>query len=396
MLKIDSLDHKGRGIARENNKIVFVENALPYEIVEIKVLKDKKKYKEADVFRYIKKSNKRIKPLCPYYNFCGGCNIMHIDYTEQLNFKQEKVLNIFQKYLKGVKVSKIIKSDKNINYRDKVTFQINNNFGFYSKNSHDVVDIDNCIISDELINKSIKYIKQINLSEVNKVVCRVGLNELMIIIYTNNRDLNIDPLKYIASSIYLNIDNEYINVYGSKYIYEKLDRYKFAISPDSFFQVNRNTCLKLYKKIKKYVGINKNILDLYCGTGSIGIFVSENNHVTGIEINKFAVDDANKNKEINNLNNINFICGSSKSTLKNIKIKPDVVIIDPPRSGLDKDEINNIIKLNPKQIIYVSCDPMTMARDLNIFKTKYDIEEITPFDMFPNTYHVECLAVLKH
>lgn len=395
MLKIEKLDHYGRGIAKLENKTVFVENALPDEIVEINIIKDKKNYIEANVLKYIKKSNSRIEPKCPYYDFCGGCNIMHLPYEDQLKFKQNKIENIIKKYLNNeVTVNDIVSPDKIDFYRNKTTFQVQEKIGFYKKNTYDIINIDSCIISDKLINNSIKFLKRLNLKEITKITCRTGLNKLMIIIETQNKNLNITPLKEIAHSIYLKINNEYIHKFGNENIYEQLGNYKFKISPDSFFQVNIDTCLKLYNKVKEYIKNNKNVIDLYCGTGSIGIFVSDNNNVIGIEINEYAIKDALDNKTLNDIKNIDFICGDSGKKLKDLNFKPDVIIVDPPRSGLNKETINNILKFDSKEIIYVSCDPMTLVRDLNILKEYYNIKEITPFDMFPNTYHVETIAHL--
>ena len=214
------------------------------------------------------------------------------------------------------------------------------------------------------------------------------------VIIDADRVIDIDILKKCASSIYLKINDEYILLYGKKYIYEDLDGYKFAISPDSFFQTNINTCLKLYRKIKDYIKDNKNILDLYCGTGSIGIFISGNNSVKGVEINKSSILDAIYNKKLNKIKNIDFICGDSGKNMLKFKDNFDVIIVDPPRNGLNNETLNNILKLNPKEIIYVSCEPMTMVRDLNVLSENYKVCEITPFDMFPNTYHIECLTYL--
>ena len=395
MLKIDKLDHYGRGITKLANKTVFVENALPNEIVEIKVNKEKKNFIEASVSKYINKSNKRIESQCPYYNHCGGCNIMHLSYENQLNFKQQKINNIITKYLNtDTKINDIIKSDISEYYRNKVTFQVKKNIGFYNNETYDIINVNKCIISNKLINNSIQYLRKLNLKDISKITCRTGSNELMIIIETQSKKLDITPLKNIANSIYLKIYNEYIHTFGKEYIYETLGKYKFKISPDSFFQVNINTCLKLYNKVKEYIGTNKNVIDLYCGTGSIGIFISENNNVIGIEINKSAIKDAKDNKKLNNIKNIDFICGDSGKKLKDLNFKPDVIIVDPPRSGLNKETINNILKFDSKEIIYVSCDPMTLVRDLNILNKYYDIKEITPFDMFPNTHHIENIAYL--
>ncbi len=396
MIKIDSLDHYGRGIAKLNGKIVFVENALPLEVVDIKVLKDKKNYIEASVLKYIEKSKERVDVVCPYYDECGGCNIMHMDYTNQLKFKEDKIKNIVSKYLDNdIKINNIVKCDKNFNYRNKVTFQVKRDIGFFKNDTYDIVCVDKCVISDKIINNSIKHLKELDLKHINKITCRVGNGKLMVIIESSDSDIDIKPILNIASSIYLNFNNTYKHLYGDKYIYEDIGKYRFAISPDSFFQVNINTTTKLYNKIKEYVESSKNVLDLYCGTGTIGIFVSENNNILGIEINESAVKDALYNKRLNKLSNIDFICGDSKNACLKTKFKPDIVIVDPPRSGLNNEGINNIIKLNPSEIIYVSCDPMTMVRDLKELKKYYNIEEITPFDMFPNTYHVECLTYLK-
>lgn len=395
MLKIEKLDHNGRGITKLDNKTVFVKNALPNEIVEIKIKKEKKKYIEADVVKYISTSKDRINPKCPYYDHCGGCNIMHLSYENQLKFKQDKIENIINRFLNiKTKLNNIVGSDTNEIYRNKTTFQIKEKLGFYNNDSYDIVSVDNCIISNSLINNCIKYLEELNLSDITKITCRTASNELMVIIETLNENLDINSLKNIATSIYLKKNDNYIHIYGKEYIYETLGNYKFKISPESFFQININTCLKLYNKIKEYVGTNKKIIDLYCGTGSIGIFVSKNNTVIGIEISESAFKDAEENKNINNIDNINFLCGDSGKKLNDLKFKPDVIIVDPPRSGLNKETIDNILKFNANEIIYVSCDPMTLVRDLNILNKYYNIKEITPFDMFPNTHHIENIAYL--
>lgn len=397
MVEITSLDHNGRGIGKFNNKVVFVENALPNELVDVRVTKEKKNFIEAEVKNFIKISKNRIKSPCPYFPNCGGCDLLHLNYENSLKFKQDKIKNIINKYLnKEIKINSIINCDNNLYYRNKTTFQVKENIGFYKKKTYNIIPIDNCLISSNLINSSIKYLKKLNLKEITKIICRSAINELMIIIETNNIKLDIKPLKEIATSIYIKNNNKYNLVYGKKYIKEKLGDYEYLVSPDSFFQINIDTCFKLYSKIKEYVGTKKNVLDLYCGTGSISIFISKNNNVLGIEINEYAIKDAKENAKINNIKNIDFICGESGKELNNIKFKPDIIIVDPPRSGLSKETIKNIFKLKAKKLIYVSCDPMTLVRDLNLLSKEYEIIELTPFDMFPNTKHVECLVLLNH
>lgn len=396
MIEITSLDHNGRGIGKLNNKIVFVENALPGEIVDIRIVKEKKNFIEAEVNRFITKAKNRIKSKCPYFNSCGGCDLLHIDYNDQIKFKQEKIENIVNKYLNNkIKINSIVKCDDNFYYRNKTTFQVKECIGFYKNKTYDIIPVEKCLISNKLINDSLIYLKKLDLKYITKITCRASNNELMIILETNKQDLDISVLKEVATSIYLKNNNNYSLLYGNKYITEELGNYKYIVSPDSFFQINIRTCLKLYNKINEYIGENKNVLDLYCGTGSIGIFVSRNNNVLGIEINEYAIKDAFKNAELNNVKNINFICGESGKELSNIKFNPDIIIVDPPRRGLSKETINNIFKFNVNKLIYVSCDPMTLIRDLDLLNEKYEIIEVTPFDMFPNTKHVENLVLLK-
>lgn len=395
MIEITSMDHNGRGIGKLNNKIVFVKNALPGEIVNLKILKEKKNFIEAEVLSYIKKAENRIESVCPYYLECGGCDLLHLNYNDQLKFKQDKINNIINRYLDTkITINDIVKCDDNFNYRNKVSFQVKEKIGFYNDKTYEIIPIKSCLIANNIINDSIKYLNKLDLKNISKIICRTGNNKLMIILESTTLDIDITSLKEIADSIYIKKDNEYILKYKDKYITESLDNYKYLISPDSFFQINKNICIKLYNKIKEYVGSNNNVIDLYCGTGSIGIFISENNNVIGIELNKYAILDANLNKELNNLKNIDFICGDSGKMLNKINFKPDIIIVDPPRSGLSKETISNLLKYNPKKIIYVSCDPMTLTRDLNILKEHYNIDELTPYDMFPNTKHVECLCLL--
>ena len=204
-------------------------------------------------------------------------------------------------------------------------------------------------------------------------------------------------LKNDVDNIIIYQNKEYKTIYGDGFIVDKIGDYLYKISPDSFFQVNTSLATLLYSKVLEYLNPSKcdNVLDLYCGAGTIGIFVSRfAKSVKGIEINKYAVEDANYNKKINNVDNISFECLST-SFVSKFKDKFDSVIVDPPRSGLDKKTIDYLINLKAKKIVYVSCDPITLARDLEILKDYYEVKEITPFDMFSNTYHVECVSILQ-
>lgn len=395
MIEITDFDHNGKGIGRLNDKIAFVKGAIPGEIVDIKILKEKKKFIEASINKFIKKSPNRIESPCKYYDKCGGCDLLHINYIDQLKFKENKIKNIITKYLNNnIKINKIVFDDCNFYYRNKITFQVNNGtLGLFEEESNTIIKIDKCLLCNEKINSIIPHLNKLNLKNINKIVCRVS-NTIMITIEAYNDSIDIEPIKVFCDSIYLKINGVYKLVYGNPYIINNIGKFKFLISPDSFFQVNNKVCEKLYDKIKNYIN-QDSVLDLYCGTGTIGIYVSNNcKKVIGIEINKYAIEDANKNKNLNNVNNIEFICGDSGKCINNIKFKPDIIIVDPPRSGLNLETITNILNINSKRIIYVSCDPMTLVRDLKILNEKYDIIEITPFDMFPNTKHVECICLL--
>lgn len=386
VVKIENLDHFGRGIAKVNNMPIFVENSLIGEEVEIIITKEKKNYMEGIVSKYLKVSPLRVESKCPYYDKCGGCDLLHLSYEEQLKYKENKVKEIIKKFSGLDCVNKIVGS-KQFNYRNKITLQVNKKIGYFKKKTNDIIPIDNCLLVDDRINEIINELKQVDVSKVNKIVIRVTNLESMVVFYGN-----------ISNKIELDVDTIIINdkiIKGNGYIKENINDINFIISPTSFFQVNNIGMINIYNKVLEYID-GGNVLDLYCGTGTISMYVSKKaNKVLGIELNKEAVKDALINKKINNITNVDFISGDVGTILSKNNFKADIVIVDPPRSGLDNNSISNIIKIHPNKIIYVSCNPVTLARDLNILKEHYDVLEITPFDMFGNTYHVECVCLLK-
>ena len=386
IVKIDKLSHDMRGITRIDNKVTFIDNTLPGEVVNIKLTKQKKDINEGRVLSFIEQSLDRVKPICPYYNVCGGCNISHIDYLKSVMYKKEIVKDIIKKY-SDLDINPDIIYDNNIyNYRNKITLKINN--GKLSLVGENKVNIDYCYLVNDNINKVIQLLNGTHLGLVDEVIIK-GTNEIMVIINgtVDEKDV-IDILRDDVTSIIVN-DNK---IYGKDYITIKVKDYIYAIYPNSFFQVNTGMISKLYDKVLEYAGDGKLLLDLYCGAGTIGIYLSQNfSRIIGIEVNKDAVASANINKKINGINNIEFICNKSSD----IEIIGDVLIVDPPRNGLDKITINKIINSSIKKIVYVSCNPITLARDLKILKEKYELDQITLFDMFPNTNHVECVCLLK-
>ena len=392
--KIEKLDNFGRGISHINNKIVFISNALEDEVVDATTTYSNKKFDEAKVNEIIDVSRMRIKPICPYFDICGGCNLLHMNYDDQLKFKYNKVKDIIFKYLKeDIKVNDVIYSNQ-FNYRNKASFEVKEKLCYKMRKSTNLVDINYCYLLDNNINDIVHVLNNLNLKNINNITIRTGEEDIMVIISGNPTQEIIDALKEKARSIYVNDKL----VYGRSNIVSKIGNYEFFVSDKSFFQVNKYNVKNLYDKVLEYAELtgNENILDLYCGTGTIGIYLSKYaKSVIGIEVNEQAIFDANVNKNKNNIENISFICDTTSNINNIVNNDFDVIIVDPPRSGLDKNTINFLINSKAKRVVYVSCDIMTLVRDLNILKQDYDIREITPVDMFPNTYHVECVCVLK-
>ena len=404
-LKITGLDHSGRGIAKIDNKIIFIANVLIGETAKVKITNVKKNYLEGELVELIEASSTRVEPKCSYFFNCGGCDLMHMPYEEQLLYKENKVKEIMKKFanIGNEIVEPIIMADNVYNYRNKVTFQVSEKVGFYQKKSYDIINVDYCMIIDEKINEIIVLIKEnIDLKNIKQIIIRSSknTNDVMIIFNIDGQiDENriIELLKNKTTSIIKKIDNKYILINGNDYIIDYIDELKFIISPDSFFQVNTDQATKLYKKVLEYAKLNgeEKLLDLYCGTGTIGLYLSQYcKEVLGIELNQYAVKDAIKNKDLNHITNVDLKCGDVGKIINHLDFKPDVIVVDPPRSGLDTNTISQLLNFTSKKIVYVSCDPVTLARDLKILKEKYDITNIAPVDMFINTYHVECVVKL--
>lgn len=397
---IDRLDDYGRGITKLDDKTCFVSNALVGEEVNIEINNIKSKYIEANSKEVINKSSNRQVPKCPFYLTCGGCNIMHMNYDSQLEFKKNKVEGILHKFanIDGV-VKDIIPSDE-FNYRNKVTLKvINNKLGYFKDKSNDLVAIDKCLLVSNKINEVINKLNSVNLNNINEVLIRSNYkDELLLCLIGKNikKEYYLNHLSDIDNIVIID-NNDKLIIKGNDYIIDKIDDMLFKVSVESFFQVNSIQVKKLYDKVLEYAKLTgkERVLDLYCGTGTIGMFLSKKaKYVYGIEINESAVKDANYNKKLNNINNIEFLCEDANKIKNNYK-NIDLVVVDPPRSGLGENAIKTIIDINPKRIVYVSCDPVTLARDSKILQQNYLIKELTPVDMFPNTYHCESIAVLE-
>lgn len=386
---INKLDHFGNGIGRINDKIIFVKRGLVGEIVDVNVTKDKKKFMEGEIKEVVKASSSRIKSICPYYDKCGGCNFLHTTYPEEINFKINKGIELLGN------VNKFYETDK-LNYRNKVTLHVKGDkLGFYKEKTNDVIDINYCYLLDDKINfvidKLNDYIKS-NIHELKNVVIRTNGSEVLIDINGFVTDDFFDEFEFIDTIVY---NNEVIK--GNGYLEYVIDNKKFIVNAKSFFQVNNQGLESINKLIKGYLDKIKchTILDLYSGISTWGILVNDYaKKIISIEENSFATHDALINKELNNLDNLEIINGRVEDYIDRFK-DIDLVIIDPPRSGLDKKTKEYLKKIKSKKMIYISCDMITLKRDLEELSDIYKVVDINLVDMFKKTYHVESVVLLE-
>lgn len=401
-VKIEKLDHFGRGIAYFNDKIYFIENALKDEIVKIEIVEEHKKYGIAKVIEYIKLSNDRINPCCEIYNNCGGCNIRHLKNFQELIYKKDKLKELIKKFT-NIDEDKIedTKSYIDDNYRNKATFHIKDRIlGYYKEKTNEIIELSYCPLLKEELNKKIPLLKKLvelkdNYIEEIMIRCNESpqsKDDFMINI--NGKVKNFEIIKNEIGVIYIN--NKCITK-NSKII-SKIGNKKFYLSKNSFFQVNNYVVDKLYNEVLEFCKEKKpnKVLDLYCGTGTIGIYISDYvEEVLGIDCVESSINDANANKMLNNCKNISFICSKVEDEIDKLKSKYDLIIVDPPRAGLDNKTLSYIERLESKSIIYISCDPATLSRDLNILNKSYDVLSIKPYNMFPRTYHCESFVILE-
>lgn len=440
---VDIIDngYEGEGIAKINNFTIFIPGTIKGEKIKILIVKVNSSYAFGKILEILEKSNTRTESDCSTYKRCGGCNLRHIRYEDTLILKKDIVQNLVDKTLNTqIKVKETIGMDNPYYYRNKAQYPIGYDkdgkitTGVYAARSHEIIPINQCQIQQPISQKIAKWIinfmqengitaynEQTTKGVIRHVVIKVGIhtNEVMCILVTNEKNIpkeaqlvkglikNFNNITTIVKNINTKNTNvilgkENIVLYGNGYITDMLGEYTFKISPLSFYQINPIQTEKLYNLAIQSANLNKNesILDLYCGIGTIGIFASKKvKQVYGIEIIPQAIKDAEENAKINNIKNIKFFCGDVEKVLDEIvkkeKVKPNVIFVDPPRKGLDNNTVQNILNYAPEKIIYISCNPATLVRDLKVFEQKYDIKEIQPVDMFPFTSNVECVAVLQ-
>ena len=430
---IESFDINGYGVCHINSQVVFVEGALEGEECEIELINVHKKYSFSKATKIIKKSPHRILSLNEFNKLSGECDLAFVDYETELKIKELKVKNTLRNL--EYKFNPIIKSDKIYNYRNKIMMPFQKHgddvlYGFYKRNTHEIIDNENDIMSSEIANKILYLIKRYlvlfnvsiydekNLKGIFREVMirNTCKNDYMIVLITTIKydfsrliEILTKEVKEIKS-IYLNINpkntnvilsDDYTLLYGDSIIKENILGLDFEVYPQSFMQVNHDQCEKLYKEAIRMADLkpNMNVIDAYCGMGSITLNVSKNaNKVYGIEIVPEAIKNANKNKIINNISNVEFICGPCEDEIVKLtnKEKIDLIIFDPPRKGCDIKFLNTVISMNIPKIVYVSCNISTAKRDIDILlNNNYELVEVTPCDMFSKTAHVETICLLN-
>lgn len=440
-LYISSATAEGSGVGKTEDGIaVFVPNSAIGDELLVKILKVKKTYAFGKIEEIITPSSARIEPDCPYFNKCGGCVWRHISYDEECKIKQQMVEDAITR-IGGISTDfkPIICSEQTDRYRNKAQFPIdadsdnNLQIGFYAFHSHRIIDCEDCVLQPEIFTKVMQitrrfveasendiYNEKTGKGRLRHLYIRMGevTNELMVCYVVNGNGLKQEDLliKMLREelpnlkSVIINSNREKTNVilgnknrtaYGADYITDELCGLKFKISPFSFWQVNRKQAEKLYSKAKEYANLQSDeiLLDLYCGTGTIGLTMANNcKTLIGVEIIEDAIKDANENARNNGITNARFICSDAPKAAQELAkegLKPDAVILDPPRKGCGEELVKTISQMQPKRVVYVSCDPATLARDLKYFdENSYKTIEVTPCDMFSRTSHVESVALL--
>jgi len=440
LLTIKRMGINGEGIGYYKRQAIFVSNAIVGEVVEVKITEVRDGYAYGEITKFKKVSPNRIEPRCPYYGKCGGCQLQHIDYLEQLKQKKALVEEAFEKYydgdLKDIVVRDTIGMEKPWHYRNKTQLPVRHDgekvvTGMYAKDSNKMVFIDECLIESELISNAmksiLKYLTKANIDVYNPKFRQGTLRYIVLRGFEDTKEIqatfvltkedkrlekilkDIIKIENIKSVLYtINSDPKSIEIISDKVILlagnEKINgtlgKLEFKISPDSFFQLNSSQTIKLYDEVKKagnFTGKEK-VVDLYCGIGSIGLYLADSvEKIYGVDINKANIKNAKEFALNNGIDNAEFFCGNILPHLSKFEsegYKADVLIVDPPRRGMELQVLNYLQKSKIKKIIYVSCNPSTLAKNINHLQRNYKVSYIQPLDMFPNTANVETVVLL--
>ena len=457
IVTIDACGSEGEGIGRIDGYALFVKDAVVGDTVRVKIMKAKKNYAFARLMEVITPSPDRIEPPCPLARKCGGCQIQHINYEKQLEYKHNKVKSCLERIGGFTVVDEGVETevdsvdnvivmepalgmDDPFYYRNKAQFPVGKNkegkvvTGFYAARSHNIIETETCYIqakeNDEILRIVREFITEYDIPTYNEethsglvrhVLTRVGYKtkEIMVCLIINGKKLPhheelVRRLREVPNmtSITLNINTKKTNVilgekcvtlWGQSYITDYIKDVKFQISPLSFYQVNPEQTERLYSQALEYAALTGDevVWDLYCGIGTISLFLAKSaKEVYGVEIVPQAIEDAKKNAEINGIHNATFYVGAAEDVVEDLykddAKRADVVMVDPPRKGCAESLLDTIVAMQPKRVVYVSCDPATLARDLKILDEKgYQVKKARAVDMFPNSVHVETVCYLE-
>jgi 23S rRNA (uracil1939-C5)-methyltransferase len=440
-LEITGMTHEGLGVGKKDGMAVFVQGAIDGETVRVKIIKTAKSYAVARVENWLQKSPARQEPFCPVYKRCGGCSLQHMTYAKQLEFKQRVVKDNLERIggFKDIQVHPVIGMEVPMHYRNKAQYPVAMGekgavAGFYARRTHEIVDSGNCGIQDTaseaILNAVMEKMKEFGLSPYDEntgkgmlrhIITRVAHSTgdmMVVLVVTSEKILHLNQLlEHIlkvnpkVKSIVLNLNSrrdnvilgdKVITVYGEDTLIDTLGPFQFHISPLSFYQVNPKQTVVLYEKAVEFASLtgDETVYDLYCGIGTISLFLARQaKQVIGVEVVDEAVQAARKNADLNEVENTEFHTGLAEEIVSQLYQqgkKADVVVVDPPRKGCDQVLLETMVQMQPKRIVYVSCNPSTLARDLKYLgENGYTIKEVQPVDMFPWTEHVETVVLMS-
>ncbi len=440
-LYITGQGHEGEGVGKYEGYALFVPGALSGEQVRVRVTKLNKNYGFAQLLEVMQPSRHRAQPPCPIYHQCGGCQLQHMTYEGQLQHKRQIVADALARIgkLEGVPVHPTLGMDEPWKYRNKSQVPVGwvdgrMVAGFYAPRTHEIIDMQGCLIqhpySDEIVNTTKRILNELGIRPydekghrglVRHIVARVGYHtkETMVVLVTKEREIPhkhklieqlrewIPHLVSIIQNINPSITNvifgqETVTLWGKDTIEDRIGDIRFSISARSFFQVNPVQTKVLYDKALEYARLNgdETVIDAYCGIGTISLFLSQQaKRVIGVEVVADAIEDAKINAELNGIENVEFLVGQAEQVIPELfearGLRPDVVVVDPPRKGLEEALLQTIVDMQPERVVYVSCNPSTLARDLRYLEDRgYKTQEVQPVDMFPQTFHVESISSL--
>ena len=454
-ITIEDIAAEGKSIARVEGQVVFVTQALPGDVVDIKITKKKKSYMEGKPLHFHAYSDMRIEPFCKHFDLCGGCKWQDLPYHHQLRYKRKQVVDNLERIGKVElpEIHDILPSPHTRYYRNKMEFSFSDyrwltrqeiqasdeqlekrGLGLHIPGRWDkIVDIEHCHLQPDPSNAIRNEVRQFaidnnysffnvrnNKGFLRNLIIRTSSNgQVMVIVvfsedHAEKRMALMEHIKMnfpdIASLIYMInakandsiYDLEPVTYHGQDHIFEQMEKMRFKIGPKSFYQTNSHQAYQLYQLVREYAGLqgDEHVYDLYTGTGTIANFLAQHaRKITGIESVPEAIVDARENARLNDIRNTTFVSGDMKQLLNEDFFNqygwPQVVVTDPPRAGMHKDVVSQILKATPKTIVYVSCNPATQARDINLLSSHYSVEQVQPVDMFPHTYHVENVVLMK-